>query len=172
MRKQVASIYKDQYDKVLAQATVLTEGISPHQIIEPSSDTTSAFQKDRYNALFDHWKENIDFKYGGFGHTPKFPMPAGWEFLLQYNYLTGNPKALEVVTTTLDAMAKGGIYDQVGRGFARYSVDKYWKLPHCACAMGGGSHSAIKKENVFHYVTSSDKLKIEHEIESYIKNIE
>jgi uncharacterized protein YyaL (SSP411 family) len=72
----------------------------------------------------------IDFNYGGFSRAPKFPLPIGWEFLLQYYYLTGNSKALSAVEITLSEMAKGGIYDHVGGGFSRYSVDRYWKVPH------------------------------------------
>ena len=57
-------------------------------------------------------------------------MPVIWEFLLQNYYLTDNKMALEIVTTTLDEMAKGGIYDHLGGGFARYSTDNDWKVPH------------------------------------------
>jgi uncharacterized protein YyaL (SSP411 family) len=55
---------------------------------------------------------------------------AGWEYLLQYHHLTDNPKALKAVTTTLDNMAFGGIYDQLGGGFSRYSTDEDWLVPH------------------------------------------
>jgi uncharacterized protein YyaL (SSP411 family) len=57
-------------------------------------------------------------------------MPANWEYLLQYHHLTDNPKALKAVTTTLDNMAFGGIYDQLGGGFSRYSTDEDWLVPH------------------------------------------
>jgi uncharacterized protein YyaL (SSP411 family) len=57
-------------------------------------------------------------------------MPANWEYLLQYHHLTDNPKALKAVTATLDNMAFGGIYDQLGGGFSRYSTDEDWLVPH------------------------------------------
>ena len=57
-------------------------------------------------------------------------MPIGYQFLLHYNFLVKNPDVLKAVTVTLDKMAAGGIYDQVGGGFSRYSTDQYWKVPH------------------------------------------
>ena len=130
MLQQIVSIYEEQHEKVLAQAEALTQGIRSQEMIDVPADMTTLLQKENYNALFEHWQEYIDYKLGGYSHTPKFPLPAGWEFLLQYHYLTGNAKALEAVTTTLDAMSQGGIYDQIGGGFARYATDKYWRVPH------------------------------------------
>jgi len=68
--------------------------------------------------------------WGGFGGAPKFPQAMGLETLLRYVLATGDPTALEVVTMTLDAMASGGIYDHLGGGFSRYSVDERWLVPH------------------------------------------
>ena len=71
-----------------------------------------------------------DSVWGGFGGAPKFPQAMGLEALLRYVLATGDPTTLEVVTTTLDAMASGGIYDHLGGGFSRYSVDDRWLVPH------------------------------------------
>ncbi len=128
--QQIANIYNEQHEKVVEQAESLTEGIRSQEMIEVPADAAKKLQKENYNALFDHWQEYIDYELGGYSHTPKFPMPAGWEFLLQYHYLTGEEKALKAVTTTLDALARGGIYDQIGGGFARYATDKHWIVPH------------------------------------------
>ena len=67
---------------------------------------------------------------GGFGRAPKFPQPMALEFLLRYWRRSQNPEALQVVTHTLDRMARGGIYDHLGGGFARYSTDSEWLAPH------------------------------------------
>ncbi|MEA3339695.1 MAG: thioredoxin domain-containing protein, partial [Chloroflexota bacterium] len=64
------------------------------------------------------------------GAAPKFPQPMALEFLLRYHHTTNDPRALEMVTRTLDAMARGGMYDQLGGGFHRYSVDDHWLAPH------------------------------------------
>src|SRR5690606_35087327 len=75
-------------------------------------------------------RSSIDLVRGGFGRAPKFPMPNAWEWLLQYHYFTGNEDALESVVVTLDQMARGGIYDALGGGFARYATDQLWRVPH------------------------------------------
>jgi len=72
----------------------------------------------------------FDSVRGGWGAAPKFPQPMALEFLLRYHHGTGAPRALQMVTQTLDAMARGGMYDQLGGGFHRYSVDDHWLVPH------------------------------------------
>src|SRR5205085_10020151 len=67
---------------------------------------------------------------GGLGNAPKFPQPMALEFLLRQWKRSGNQQALEVVTHTLEHMARGGIYDHLGGGFARYSTDEEWLVPH------------------------------------------
>jgi hypothetical protein len=71
-----------------------------------------------------------DYEKGGRAGAPKFPMPANLHYLLRNYYYTKNEKALQALTVTLDTMLRGGIYDQVGGGFARYSVDGEWEIPH------------------------------------------
>lgn len=63
-------------------------------------------------------------------HAPKFPMPSLWEYMLHYHTLSKNPDAVKAVTSILDNMADGGIYDQIGGGFSRYSTDASWHIPH------------------------------------------
>ncbi|WP_085523603.1 thioredoxin domain-containing protein [Tuberibacillus sp. Marseille-P3662] len=73
---------------------------------------------------------DFDHQYGGFGQAPKFPAPHQLLFLLRYHHWHGHDEALQMVLKTLDAMAAGGIYDHIGGGFARYSVDQKWLVPH------------------------------------------
>ena len=82
-----------------------------------------------HNAFDQHIKK-IDFEWGGYKKAPKFMLPTGLEFLLQYHYLTKNSQALEAVLISLNAMARGGLNDQIGGGFARYSTDERWLVPH------------------------------------------
>ncbi len=72
---------------------------------------------------------SFDLRWGGFGGAPKFPQPMTLEFLIRC-HLRGMPDALDMLTITLDKMAAGGIYDQVGGGFHRYSTDERWHVPH------------------------------------------
>lgn len=127
---KINELYKNDYEKVVEYASQLTNGINSNPLSGSLNNLDTKFSKSEYELLFSTWKSQIDYSKGGFNRAPKFPLPVAWEFLLQYHYLTGNKEALEAVVITLDEMAKGGIYDQIGGGFARYSVDAYWKVPH------------------------------------------
>lgn len=128
--RQMSDVYHNQHEKVVQQAEQLTQGIRSQEVITVAGDSAQEFSKSTYKNIFHKWQPMLDFKKGGYDRVPKFPLPVGWEFLLEYQYLTGNEKALEAVETTLDEMAKGGIYDLVGGGFARYSTDAEWFAPH------------------------------------------
>jgi uncharacterized protein YyaL (SSP411 family) len=82
------------------------------------------------DAAFQSFDRSFDSTNGGFGGAPKFPPSMSKEFLLRYYKRTGNKRALEMVRKTAEEMAKGGIYDQLGGGFHRYSVDAVWLVPH------------------------------------------
>jgi len=81
-------------------------------------------------AAFQALAREFDDRDGGLGQAPKFPQPMIWEFVLRFWKRTGQPRAREMVTTTLTRMARGGVYDQLGGGFHRYSVDGRWLVPH------------------------------------------
>jgi len=81
-------------------------------------------------STFNHLDRTFDEQNGGFGSGQKFPGPAKLQFLLRYHKRTGDERALEMATRTLDAMANGGIYDNVGGGFHRYATDSNWLTPH------------------------------------------
>ena len=85
---------------------------------------------DTMHRAFQALAPAFDHELGGFGNAPKFPQPMAYEFLLRYYHMSNNPRALEMAEATLQAMARGGIYDQVGGGFHRYSTDRQWLVPH------------------------------------------
>ncbi len=126
--KQLSHLFKTAYPRVLQAAETLTEGI--RSVSLPEIIGKSPFNREEYHDAFENHISTIDFNLGGYNGAPKFMLPVGFEFLLQYHYLTGNQQALDAVTISLDAMARGGIYDQIGGGFARYSTDRFWKVPH------------------------------------------
>jgi len=115
--------------KILEQAQHITQGIINTEAVMFQSDSTISTIRD-IHTIFNNWKAKIDFEKGGEMHAPKFPMPSNWEYLLQYYYLTKNEEALKAVSTTLNNMAFGGIYDHLEGGFARYATDINWKIPH------------------------------------------
>ena len=116
-------------DKTEQQANYIVQGIKSGELIY-SDSPASVFTPRDLDMVFDIWKENIDLLNGGNKGAPKFPMPSNYQFLLFYHYLSGKTEPLQAVLTTLEKMAGGGIYDQVGGGFSRYSTDVLWKVPH------------------------------------------
>jgi len=129
MLTQVSTFVKENPDKAEQQAQSLTEGVKSSELIYAVTENAD-FKTDDLNTIFSNWTKNIDYTNGGHNRAPKFPLPVGYQFLLHYNYLTKNKDALKAVETTLNKMADGGIYDQIGGGFSRYSTDAFWKVPH------------------------------------------
>ena len=86
--------------------------------------------EDILHQAYSHLAANFDYQNGGFGAAPKFPQPMTPEFMLRYHQRGQSPRALEMVELTLEKMAYGGMYDQIGGGFHRYSTDAYWLVPH------------------------------------------
>lgn len=100
------------------------------QRIPGYSNLEQIFTVDDLKTAFNNGIKEIDFDKGGTKGAPKFPMPNNYEFYLAYYYHTKDVKALKAVEAVLDNMGNGGIYDQIGGGFARYSTDNIWKVPH------------------------------------------
>ena len=111
------------------QAEKITMGIKSMENVEINPDKT-ILTINELDEFFNKLKPNIDLKKGGLNHSPKFPMPSNWEYLMHYYTISRNGDALKAVTSTLDNMAEGGIYDQLGGGFSRYSTDVNWHVPH------------------------------------------
>jgi len=129
MLSKVLAFVRENPEKAEQQAKELTEGVQSSEMIYSDADIAD-FSLDDLNDIFSAWKSNLDYMQGGHMGAPKFPLPVGYQFLLHFHFLTQNEDALRAVTLTLNKMAGGGIYDQVGGGFARYSTDAYWKAPH------------------------------------------
>jgi hypothetical protein len=120
----VSDAYKDRRGDVAEQAAALVQAVSRE--VSPSADplTESLLGQASRNL-----RAQFDSESGGWGGAPKFPQPSVLEFLLRM-HLRGDEEALPMVTATLDAMAAGGMYDLLGGGFHRYSVDREWLVPH------------------------------------------
>jgi uncharacterized protein len=118
----------ERREQVEAQAGSLTETLdrSILGIGGSADDINTVLMDEAVNVI----SQQFDLSHGGFGSAPKFPQPMNLEFLLKAYARTGDPETLRMVTHTLEKMARGGIYDQLGGGFARYSVDAVWLVPH------------------------------------------
>ena len=121
--------FKNDRDKAEEYAKSLHEGIINSELIAESANVES-FSEEKLHELVLRWSRNFDSMEGADSRAPKFPLPSNIEFLMQYATKYRNEKVLKHVELTLDKMAMGGIYDQIGGGFSRYSVDMLWKVPH------------------------------------------
>jgi len=127
--EQLSTMYLDKPEEMISYAEKLTEGIKKSDLVTFNESETDFSVSDVKNAV-EEWKQNMDFDLGGRKGAPKFPMPNNYEFLLRYAVQAQDSEILDYVNTTLSKMAFGGIYDQIGGGFSRYSVDKKWHVPH------------------------------------------
>ena len=125
--QSLANAYRQNRSEVLLTTDKLLE-----QMRQMSSSTRSLdpLTADVISQAYHRIAGEFDDKYGGVGMEPKFPQPMTYEFLLRYHLRSGDSRALEIVELTLDRMAGGGIYDQLGGGFHRYSTDMFWLVPH------------------------------------------
>jgi len=128
---QIAEAYGQHKDQLLESAEKFTEHLSM------SESEKYGLQGDDFRVSIDDLRsgfnrmaQSFDQEKGGMNRAPKFPMPSMYLFMLRYYVLTQDQPALEQVQRTLNGMAFGGIYDQIGGGFARYSVDAEWFAPH------------------------------------------
>ena len=124
--RSVAEAYRRSPDAVRDSAQDLRGSLGRSLMGYAEGALTPAVTAHAYQGLADAF----DPTYGGFGGAPKFPQPMNFEFLLRHHHRTGEPHALEMTRVTLDHMAHGGIYDQLGGGFHRYATDAIWLVPH------------------------------------------
>ena len=125
----LASFWAEKPSETYAYADKLTEGIRESEKIAFLSEQKTYSQED-LNEIYEPWASQFDWTEGGYTRAPKFPLPTNWVFMLRYAKLMGNEQADAITHFTLQKMAFGGIYDQLGGGFARYSVDAQWHVPH------------------------------------------
>src|SRR5262249_17408429 len=125
--QSVINAWENQRDEVLQGAERLTSHLQVIAAIEPSDGD---LQEDLIHHALQALGNAFDPTYGGFGRAPKFPHPLELKLLLRAWQRTGDEDTLKMVRVTLDRMAMGGMYDQIGGGFARYSTDNRWLVPH------------------------------------------
>ncbi len=125
----VHEAYRSQRANLEKQADNLHQSLK-RDVLAIGREDDSGLTGDMLDEAARSLLASIDRENGGFGAQPKFPNPISLEFLLRHHARTGDEEALNLATFNLRQMANGGIYDQIGGGFARYSVDAHWLVPH------------------------------------------
>jgi len=125
----IAQAWQERREELVQGGRRLAQALQ-EQAAVASVEAGATLEPDTLHTAFRNLAQQFDERHGGWGDAPKFPQPMALEFLLRYYVITRNEQALAMVTQTLDAMARGGMYDQLGGGFHRYSVDERWLVPH------------------------------------------
>lgn len=125
----LSTFYKEKPEEAHEYAARLTEGIRNQEHILSRKERYD-FSEEDLKTIFESWKKSFDYQLGGYNYAPKFPLPNNFLCLLRYAHFMQDKDVDSVVQLTLEKMAYGGIYDQLGGGFARYAVDTAWKIPH------------------------------------------
>lgn len=127
--EQIQEVYKKQPNKLVEYANRLEAGIKNMDLVS-LNETKIDLSNFPIESIIDTWSKNFDYRFGGTKGAPKFMMPNNYQFLLRYAWQNKQSELLNHVLFTLEQMAYGGIYDHIGGGFARYSVDEKWHIPH------------------------------------------
>jgi uncharacterized protein YyaL (SSP411 family) len=122
----IAEAFRTRRDELEHSANEIVGELRRMSVVESGG----ALSGEILDSAFASFSRSFDATHGGFGGAPKFPQAMSLEFLLRYHHRTGDERALKMVTHTLEKMACGGIYDQLGGGFHRYAVDAIWLVPH------------------------------------------
>lgn len=126
---QIAQMWEEQPQVAIEYASKLTNGIHRSEQLPIHPIPEQYTQQDLLD-IVNPWIDLFDKQDGGYNRAPKFPLPNNWVFLLRYGVLSNNQQLVDHVHFTLQKMASGGIYDQIGGGFSRYAVDSHWHIPH------------------------------------------
>ena len=122
-------VYRNEKQKLIDQAERIVQGISSLENI-PSIKNLNTFENKTETVIWENWQPKIDYDFGGNLGAPKFVLPVSYTYLLRYYYQTKNEDVAKAIKIFLKRLAFGGIHDIVAGGFARYSVDEFWKIPH------------------------------------------
>ena len=127
--EQISKLYNDDPERLISYADQLEEGVKSLDVIS-LNEAVPDFNLNMMQDYLKTWSTKFDMEYGGSEGMPKFMMPNNLHFLLKYSYQTKNKEIQKFVELSLEMMAFGGVYDQIGGGFSRYSVDNKWHIPH------------------------------------------
>src|SRR5690606_36565277 len=125
---QLQELFVRDPKKMEEHAEKIMAGVRSIGLFEPNTEQLP--DPSQLNEVVAHWATMFDHEYGGYQRAPKFMMPGDFQFLQRYGYQTNSKEILDFVDLTLTRMAWGGLFDTLGGGFSRYSVDARWHVPH------------------------------------------
>lgn len=161
--EQVAMLWKHDRKRLVQAGNQIADAISKPQ-------TSGEREPDRWIAeqAYAQLRRNFDPQWGGFGSAPKFPTPHNLLFLMRYADAMQEPDAMKMAQITLDAMAWGGIQDQIGGGFSRYSTDEMWLVPHFEKMLYDNALLLITYLKAFQHTKNPHYAEVAHRTAGYI----
>ena len=126
----IAEQWKETREDIVDSSEKIVNHIKSMGTKDNQTEIGEELGEDEIHNAYNSFNSVFDKNYGGFGRSPKFPSPHNLRFLLRYWKNYNEPKALQIVEKTLEAMYEGGIFDHIGFGFSRYSTDEKWLVPH------------------------------------------
>ncbi|MCC7157809.1 MAG: thioredoxin domain-containing protein [Bryobacterales bacterium] len=163
--EQIAEAWRRQRTQLLESGDSILSQLRQHSEVAASSARPDPQALD---ACFLYFRRTFDSRRGGFGDAPKFPRPVALNFLFRYHEHSGNKEALDMALLTLREMANGGMYDQLGGGFHRYSVDDRWFVPHFEKMLYDQAQLAISYVEAFQITGESRYAEVARGILDYV----
>jgi len=168
LTEQIKNLWVSKRNELLDSANKIADLFVQRAREEESILSEKKIGENTLHETYLQLAENYDEDNGGFGYAPKFPSPQNLTFLLRYWKRTGYPKALEMVEKTLKSMRLGGIYDQLGFGFHRYSTDSKWLVPHFEKMLYDQATMLMAYAEAFQATRKEEYRQTAHEITTYV----
>ena len=153
----LADTWKKDRAKIEESGIAVTDQLRQ---LSASGAATFPVDQELFEVAFYPFRRSYDSRHAGFGSAPKFPRPVVLNYLLRYYSLKQDEEALDMVSATLTAMALGGMHDQLGGGFHRYSVDERWFVPHFEKMLYDQSQLAVSYLESFHITGNEDHARV------------
>lgn len=167
---RVHRLWQNEREKLTQTGRQVTTALQQY-MNKPQPTTTAQLSADDLLAGVKQLQNSFDKTYGGFGEAPKFPTPHNYLFLLREWYRDGRPETLQMVEHSLKCMHQGGIYDHLGFGFARYSVDNEWLVPHFEKMLYDNALLAMTYIETYQATQNEYYARIAQEIFQYIDRV-
>ncbi len=166
---EIVRINTDEPHLLREQAHTINSKLLEVNKLQNSQEDVSLSHETILATSLDRFVNQCDMQLGGFAGAPKFPMPLSFQYLLRMAYHTKRADVAQLVKTTLTQMAHGGIYDQLGGGFSRYSTDDAWKIPHFEKMLYDNAQLISLYAEAFRFDPNPLYRKIVHETLAFIK---
>jgi uncharacterized protein YyaL (SSP411 family) len=164
--ESLARAWKDERARVEESGARAVEQLRAH--VQAAAEKAGAVSQADLDSAFFYFRRSFDSHLGGFGGAPKFPRPSVYNFLFRYYASAGNEEARDMALKTLQEMAKGGMHDQLGGGFHRYSVDERWFVPHFEKMLYDQAQLAISYLEAFQITHEEQYAEVARDIFTYV----